>query len=177
MTEPKKEREREREREREIERKLGPFRNFERKKLQRLYTQGGAPNGSVRNSLEASNLPVSKVKEILSSNIMYRKFTLTPRKHKRSKEFAIFKYKLCWMDLTYVDNKAKDIIGVKYLLVRQDLFDGTEDAKKNKSSHRNNSCIFGYDYEKESTQKSLGWHGTGFAGEFKKPCEAEGIQI
>ena len=33
------------------------------------------------------------------------------------------------MDLAYVDKIAKDNNGVKYLLVRQDLFDRTVDAK------------------------------------------------
>ena len=33
------------------------------------------------------------------------------------------------MDLAYVDKLAKDINGVKYLLVRQHLFDRTVDAK------------------------------------------------
>ena len=33
------------------------------------------------------------------------------------------------MDLAYVDELAKDNNGVKYLLVRQDLFDRTIDAK------------------------------------------------
>ena len=33
------------------------------------------------------------------------------------------------MDLAYVDQLAKDNNGVKYLLVRQGLFDGTVDAK------------------------------------------------
>ena len=33
------------------------------------------------------------------------------------------------MDLAYVDKLAKDNKGVKYLLVRQDLFDRTVDAK------------------------------------------------
>ena len=34
------------------------------------------------------------------------------------------------MDLAYVDNLAKDNNGVKFLLVRQDLFDRTVDAKE-----------------------------------------------
>ena len=33
------------------------------------------------------------------------------------------------MDLAYIDKLAKDNNGVKYLLVRQDLFDRTVDAK------------------------------------------------
>ena len=34
------------------------------------------------------------------------------------------------MDMAYVDKLAKDNDGVKYLLVRQDLFDKTVDAKR-----------------------------------------------
>ena len=37
------------------------------------------------------------------------------------------------MDFLYVDKLAKDNNGGKYLLVRQDLFDRTVDAKKMKS--------------------------------------------
>ena len=37
------------------------------------------------------------------------------------------------MDLAYVDKLAKDKNGVKYLLVRQDLFDRTVDSKEMKS--------------------------------------------
>ena len=33
------------------------------------------------------------------------------------------------MDLAYVDKLAKESNGVKYLLVRQDLFDGTVDGE------------------------------------------------
>ena len=34
------------------------------------------------------------------------------------------------MDLAYVDKMAKEKNGVKFLLVRQDLFDGTVNAKE-----------------------------------------------
>ena len=37
------------------------------------------------------------------------------------------------MDLAYVDKRAKDKSGIKYLLVRQDLFDKTVDAKRMKT--------------------------------------------
>ena len=37
------------------------------------------------------------------------------------------------MDLAYVDNLAKENNGVKYLLVRQDLFDRTVNAKRMKT--------------------------------------------
>ena len=38
-------------------------------------------------------------------------------------------------------------------------------------------CIFVYDYEKESSPKNWVDNGTEFAGEFKKLCKAEWIQI
>ena len=65
------------------------------------------------------------------------------------------------MDLAYVDKLAKDNNGVKYVLVRQDLFDRTVDAKgmKTKDSKESVRAFFYYDYKKESTQKSLGWQG------------------
>ena len=45
------------------------------------------------------------------------------------KAFDRFKNEIWCMDLTYVDKLAKDINGVKYLLVRQDLFHRNVDAK------------------------------------------------
>ena len=43
--------------------------------------------------------------------------------------FARFENKIWCMDLAYVDKLAKENNGVKYLLVRQDLFDRTVNAK------------------------------------------------
>ena len=45
------------------------------------------------------------------------------------KAFASFKNEIWCMDLAHVDKLAKDNKGVEYLLVRQDLFDRTVDAK------------------------------------------------
>ena len=107
----------------------GSLSKSERLKLQRLYTQGGAAYGSVRNLVKASNLSVSKVRQFLHSKPSYTKFTLATRNFKRMKAFARFKNEIWCMDLAYVDKLAKDKNGVKYLLVRQDLFDRTVDAK------------------------------------------------
>ena len=107
----------------------GSLSKSERQKLQRLYTQGGAAYGSVRNLVKTSNLPVSKVRQLLHSKSSYTKFTLATRKFKRMKAFARFKNEIWCMDLAYVDKLPKDNNGVKYLLVRQDLFDRTVDAK------------------------------------------------
>ena len=111
----------------------GSLSKAERQKLQRLYTQGGAAYGSVRNLVKASNLSVSKVRQFLHSKPSYTKFTLATRKFKRMKAFARFKNEIWCMDLAYVDQLAKDNNRVKNLLVRQDLFDRTVDAKGMKS--------------------------------------------
>ena len=111
----------------------GSLSNSEPQKLRRLYTQGGAAYGSVCNLVKVSNLSVSKVRQFLHSKPSYTKFTLATRKFKQMKAFARFKNAICCMDLAYVDKLAKDNNGVKCLLVRQDLFDRTVDAKGMKS--------------------------------------------
>ena len=122
----------------------GSLSKSERQKLQRLYTQGGAAYGSVHNNLvKASNLSVSKVRYFLDSKSSYTKFTLATRKFKRMKAFAIFKNEIWCMDLAYVDKLAKDNKGVKYLLVRQEVFDRTVDAKGMKTKDSKETvCAF-----------------------------------
>ena len=62
------------------------------------------------------------------------------------------------MDLAYVDKLAKDNNGVKYLLVRQDLFDRTVYAKgmKTKDSKETVRAFLSMITKKEWTQKNLG---------------------
>ena len=107
----------------------GSLSKSERQKLQKLYTQGGAAYGSVRNLVKASKLSVSKVRQFLHSKPSLTKYTLATPKSKRMKAFARLKNEIWCMDLAYVDKLAKDNNGVKYLLVRQDLFDRTADSK------------------------------------------------
>ena len=107
----------------------GSLSKYERQKLQRSYTQGAAAYGSVRNLAKASRLPVSKVRQFLHSKDSYTKFTLAAQKFKRMRAFARFKNEIWCMDLAFVDKLSKEINGVKYLLVRQVLFDRTVNAK------------------------------------------------
>ena len=73
------------------------------------------------------------------------------------KAFAGFKNKIWCMDLAYVDKLAKDTNGVKYLLVRQDLFDKTRCRRnENKRFRGDSSCIFDYDFKEESSERNLG---------------------
>ena len=157
----------------------GSLSKSERQKLQRLYTQGGTAYGSVRNLVKASILSVSKVRQFLHSKPSYTKFTLATRIFKRMKAFARFKNEIWCMDLAYVDKLAKDNNGVKYLLVRQDLFDRTVDAKgmKTKDSKETVRAILTMITKKNRPEKNWVDKGTEFAGEFKKLCKAEGMQI
>ena len=84
----------------------GSLSKYEGQKLQRLYTQGAAAYGSVRNLSKASRLPVSKVRQFLHSKDSYTKFTLAARKFKsmkRMRAFARFRNEIWCMDLAYVD--------------------------------------------------------------------------
>ena len=71
----------------------GSLSKSERQKLQRLYTQGGAAYGSMRNLVKASKLSVSNVRHFLHSKPSYTNFTFATRKFKRMEAFARFKMK------------------------------------------------------------------------------------
>ena len=83
------------------------------------------------------------------------------------------------MDLAFVEKLAKDNNGVKYLLVRQDLFDRTVDAMgmKTKDLKETVKTILKMITKKNRPEKIWVDQGTEFAGEFKKFCSAEGITI
>ena len=157
----------------------GSLSKYERQKLKRLYTQGAAAYGSVRNLSKASKLPVSKVRQFLHSKDSYTKFTLAARKFKRMRAFARFRNEVWCMDLAYVDKLAKKNNGVKYLLVRQDLFDRTVNAKrmKTKDSQETVKAFSSMITKKNQPRKIWVDEGTEFAGAFKKFCAAEGKQV
>ena len=83
------------------------------------------------------------------------------------------------MDLAYVDKLAKENNGVKYLLVRQDLFDSTVNAKgmKTKDSQETVKTFSSVITKRNRPKKIWVDKGTEFAGAFKKFCTAEGIQV
>ena len=120
-----------------------------------------------------------KVREYLHSKTSYTRFTQATRKFKRMRAFVRFKNEIWCMDLAYVDKLSKDNNGVKYLLVRQDLFDRTIDAKgmKTKESKETDKTFSKMITKKNRSKKIWIDQGTEFAGEFKKFCSAEGIEI
>ena len=157
----------------------GSLSKSERQKLQRLYTQGGAAHGSVCNLVKPRILSVSNVRQFLISKLSYAKSTLATRKFKRMKAIATFKNEIWCMDLACVEKLAKEIKGVKYLPVRQDLFDRTVDAKgmKTKDSKETVREFLTMITKKNQPKKICVEKGTEVAGEFKKLCKAVGIYI
>ena len=141
--------------------------------------QGAAAYGSVRNLSKTSREPVSKVRKFLHSKDSYTKFTLAARKFKRTRALAGFRNENWCMDLAYVDKLAKDNNGVEYLLVRQDLFDRTVNAKgmKTKDSQETVKAFSSMITKKNRPKKIWVGRGTEFAGALKKFCAAEGIQV
>ena len=83
------------------------------------------------------------------------------------------------MDLAYIDKLAKDNNGVRYLLVRQDMFGRTVDAKRMKTKDSQESVRAFLTMITKKHRPNIIWvdKGTEFAEEFKKLCKAEGVQI
>ena len=157
----------------------GSLSKYERQKLQRLYTQGAAAYGSVHNLVKASRLPVSKVRQFLHSKASYTNITLAARKFKRMRVFARFRDEIWCMDLAYFDKLAKENNGVKYLGVRQDLFDRNVNAKgmKTKDSQETVKAFSSMITKRNRPKKIWVDKGTEFSGAFKKFCTTEGIQV
>ena len=157
----------------------GSLSKYESQKLQRLYTQGAAAYGSVRNLSKASRLPVSKVRPFLHSKDSYTKFTLAAQKFKRMRAFARLRNGIWCTDLAYVDKLSKENNVVKYLLVRQELFDRTVNAKgmKTKDFQETVKAFSSMITKRNRPEKIWVDKGTEFAGAFRKFCTAEGIQV
>ena len=130
---------------------------YECQKLQTFYTQVDAVYGSVCILVKTSHLSVSKMRQFLHSKTSYTKITLATRQFKRMKAVVSFQNELRCMDVGYVDKLAKDKIGVKFLLVRQGLFDRTVDAKGMKTKVSIEMvCAFFTMITKKMTHKSFG---------------------
>ena len=121
----------------------------------------------------------SKLGEFLHSKTSYTWFTQTTRIFKRTRAFARLKDDIWCTDLALVDELAKNNNGVKYLLVRQNLFDRNVDAMGfKKKGSKETVKTFSEMITKLNRPKKI-WvdQVTDFAGEFKEFCSAEGIEI
>ena len=93
--------------------------------------------------------------------------------------FARFRNEIWCIDLTYVDELAKEINSVKYILVGQDLFDRTVSAKGMQTKYSQETVkAFSSMITKRNRPKKI-WvdKGTEFAGVFKKFCAGEGYKF
>ena len=152
---------------------------YKRRKLQTLYTQGAAAYGSVPKLAKANRITLLKGRQFLHSKASCTKFTLATRKFTRMRAFGRFKNEICCMDLAYVDKLAKEDNGVKYLLVRQDLFDRTIIARamKKKDSQETFKVFSSMITRRNRAKKIWVDKGNEFAGAFEKFYVAEGIQV
>ena len=93
--------------------------------------------------------------------------------------FARFRNEIWCMDFAYVDKLAKKNNGVKYLLVRKNLFDTIVNAKglKTKDSQETVKAFLSMITKKNRPKKVWVDKGSEFARAFKKICTAEGIQV
>ena len=83
------------------------------------------------------------------------------------------------MDLPFVNKLDRDNNGVNYLIVRQDMFDRTVDAKGMKTKDSKETVkTFSKMITKKNRPKKI-WvdQVTKFAGDFKNFCVAEGIHV
>ena len=92
--------------------------------------------------------------------------------------FAGFRNEICCLDLAYVDKLAKENNSVKYLLLRQDLFDRTVNAKGLKTKDSQEIKAFSSMITKRNRPKKI-WvdEGTKFAGACREFWAAEGLQV
>ena len=104
---------------------------------------------------------------------------MAARKFKRMRAFARVRNEIWCMDFADIDKLAKEINCVKYLLVRQDLFDRTVNAKgmKTKDSQETVKTFSSMITQRNRPKEIWVDKGTEFAGAFKKFCAAEGIQV
>ena len=119
------------------------------------------------------------VRQFLHSKASYTKITLAARKFKRMRALARFRNEIWCMDLAYVVKLAKEKNGVKYLLLRQDLFDRTVYAKGMQINVSQQTVkAFPSMITKRNRPKKI-WvdKSTEFAGAFKKFCAAEGMHV
>ena len=93
--------------------------------------------------------------------------------------FARFRNEIWCMDLGYVDKLAKENNGVKYLLVRQDLFDRTVNAEGmiSKDSQETVKGFSSMVTKKNRPKKVWVDKGTEFAGALKKFCAAQRMRV
>ena len=138
-----------------------------------------AAHGLLRILVKAAKQSPAKAREFLHSKFSYTRFTQATCKFNKKRPCARFKNEIWCMILAYVDKLAKDNIGVKHLLDRQDLLDRTVDAKRVKTKDtKETKKTFSKVITKSNRPKAISMdRGTEFPGDFKIYWNAEKIKL
>ena len=145
-----------------------------------VYTINVAQLMVLKNNLgKDSKILISKVRQFLHSKTSSTKFSQLTRKFRGMKASARFRNEIWCMDLAFVDKLTRDSNAVIYLLVRQEMFDRTTDARgmKTKDSKETLKAFSKMITKRNRPEKIWVGRGTEFAGEFKNFCAGAGIEI
>lgn len=156
---------------------VGYLSKSEKTKLNRLYTEGSAAYGSLKNLVKASKLPENKVRHFLESKTSYTRYNQPTRRFTRLKTFAKHINEIWCMDLAFVDQLAEFNNDYKYLLVCIDVFSRFVRVQpmKNKTSKETLKAFQKMVNSKTKPEKLWVDKGTEFAKDFRNFCNQKNI--
>ena len=151
----------------------------EKAKLQRLYRDGKAAYGSMKNLQKASGLSKKKVAYFLHSKDSYTKYRHATRHFKRLPAFAKRINEIWCLDLAFMDKLSDTNNGVKYLLVCVDVFSRFVRVQPMKSKYSTDAVVAFKKMLRKKSMPAKVWvdQGTEFSGEFRKFCMDKKIKI
>ena len=158
----------------------GFFSNSEKAKLQRLYRNGKAAYGSIKNLQKASGLSKKKVAYFLHSKDSYTKYRHATRHFKRLPALRYKRISEIWcLDLAFIDKLLDTNNGVKYLLVCVDVFSRSVRVQPMKSKYSTDAVVALKKLLRKKSMPAKVWvdQGTEFSAEFRKYCTDKKIKI
>ena len=151
----------------------------EKAKPQRLYRDGKAAYGSIKNLQKASGLSKKKVAYFLHSEDSYTKYRHATRHFKRLPAFAKRINEIWCLDLAFMDKLSDSNNGVKYLLVCVDVFSRFVRVQPMKSKYSTDAVAAFKKMLRKKSMPAKVWvdQETEFSGEFRKFCTDKKIII
>ena len=157
----------------------GSLSKSEKAKLQRLYKEGKAAIGSVRNLQNANGLSRGRVIFFLDTKNSYTKYRQATRYFRRLSAFAKRRNEIWCLDLAFMDKMSEFNNGVKFLLIYVDVFFRFVRVQPIKSKFSTDAlAAFKKMLRKNSIPQKVGVdQGTELGGEFCKFCGQKKIKI
>ena len=148
-------------------------------KLQRLYKEGKAAFGSVRNHQKASGLSRGKVNSFLHTKNSYTKYRQATQNLRRLPSFAKRINEIWCLDLAFMDKLSEFNHRVKYLLICVDVFFRFVRVQPMKSKYSTDAVAAFKKMLRKNNIPQKVWvdQGTKFGGEFRKFCGQKKIRI